>query len=238
MPRMENLVVVPRKPKENNREYAYRLLRYNIMTMILAPGTTINENLICEKLSVSRTPVHEALTMLKSECLVDIIPQSRSKVTLISLQNVREGLFMRSTIEPALYRQICGNIPSESLNAMHENLLETESFMRSEEGITIDQFINLDDEFHRIAYIAAQKPILWNARKTVCSHFDRVRYHGSLIKVQNLKHIHAEHKELYEYLLLGGSSMFHLDDFYNNHLSYFKTFFSKLLEECPEFFTT
>lgn len=235
---MDNLVVIPRKPKENNREYAYRLLRYNIMTMIMTPGTTINENLICEKLSVSRTPVHEALTMLKSECLVDIIPQSSSKVSLISLQNVREGLFMRATIEPPLYRQICGNIPAASLNAMHENLLETEALMRTAEGISIDQFISLDDEYHRIAYFAAQKPILWSARKTVCSHFDRVRYHGSVIKVQDLKHIHVEHKELYEYLLLGGSNMFQLDEFYTNHLSYFKTFFSRLLDECPQYFTT
>ena len=72
------------------------------MTFGLEPGEALSEAEICEQLSVSRTPVHEALTMLKSEYLVDIVPQSGSYVSLISLKHIREGVFLRSTVEPCL----------------------------------------------------------------------------------------------------------------------------------------
>ena len=32
-----------KKEQENNREYVYRVLRDNIMTLNLLPGTTVNE---------------------------------------------------------------------------------------------------------------------------------------------------------------------------------------------------
>lgn len=234
---MPTLKFIERLPKENNREYAYRLLRYNIMTLELEPGTPLNENEICEELSISRTPVHEAMTMLKSEYLVDIVPQSGSSVSLISLKNVREGLFLRSTIEPAIYRILGGNMPVASLKQMREIIAQVERKLESEESISIDDFIQLDDTLHRIAYEAAQKPLLWTAMKNVCSHYDRIRYQGTVFQVQDLTQIHQEHKALYEYLLLGGSPNFNLDEFYQNHLSYFKSFFPKLIEATPQYFT-
>lgn len=233
---METLTILPRKPKENNREYSYRLLRYNIMTLILKPGAPINENEIAEQFGISRTPVHEALMMLKSEYLVDIMPQSGSKISLISLRNIREGLFMRCTLEPAIYRQLAGNISADYLAQMEQNLNEADRIILSDSDDSLDRYIKLDDNFHKIAYIAAQKPTLWIATKTVCSHFQRIRYQEALLIKEDLSHIHEEHRQLYEYLLLGGSAFFNLEDFYEKHLTYFKSYFSKLLAEYPEYF--
>lgn len=61
-----------KREKENNREYAYRLLRSNIMTLQLMPGATLNEGELTELLGISRTPIHEAIIMLKEESLVDV----------------------------------------------------------------------------------------------------------------------------------------------------------------------
>lgn len=38
-----SIKISEKREKENNREYAYRLLRSNIMTLQLMPGTTLNE---------------------------------------------------------------------------------------------------------------------------------------------------------------------------------------------------
>ena len=90
---MNEMTILPRKPTENNKEYSYRVLYYNIMTMKLPPGTSITENEVAEQLNISRTPVHEALTMLKVEYLVDIVPQSGSSVTLINLKRARRSFY-------------------------------------------------------------------------------------------------------------------------------------------------
>ena len=49
------LRISERRKKENNREYAYRVLRDNIMTMQLLPGETLNEAELAEIFHVSRT---------------------------------------------------------------------------------------------------------------------------------------------------------------------------------------
>ena len=61
------LLLDVRRMDENNRAYAYRMLRKNIMTLQLQPGCQLSEAELCEQLAMSRTPVHEALMMLKSE---------------------------------------------------------------------------------------------------------------------------------------------------------------------------
>lgn len=233
---MRSLTILPRKPKENNREYSYRILRYNIMTLVLEPGAVLNENEIAEQLTISRTPVHEALTKLKSEYLVDIVPQSGSSVSLISLRNIREGLFLRTTIEPVIYRQLAGNIEGKYLADMESNLAEADRMILSSEDDSIDRYIKLDDQFHKIAYIAAQKIILWSAMKQVCSHFQRIRYQESILIKKDLTHISREHQQLYDYLLLGGSNSFDLETFYHDHLSYFKSYFSEILSQYPNYF--
>lgn len=237
---MNQLLIISRKKTENNREYAYRLLRYNIMNLQLKPGETLVENEICQHLNVSRTPVHEALTLLKAEQLVNIVPQSGSRVSLISLKNIREGLFLRNTIEPPIYRQIAGNIPAKYLDAMNSNLKEVKTLLSSStpDQIPVHNLLQLDDRFHQLAYIAAQKTTTWTAMKTVSSHYDRIRYQGSVEKEDNLGNVYEEHKKIYEFLLLGGDPSFDLESFYNKHLTHFKTYFSKLYNDHPEYFTT
>ena len=64
----------------------------NIMTLQLQPGCQLSEAELCEQLAMSRTPVHEALMMLKSEWLVDVLPQRGSIVSKISVPYLNEAL--------------------------------------------------------------------------------------------------------------------------------------------------
>lgn len=234
---MSQLTILPRQTRENNRAYAYRLLHHNIMTMVLPPGTAINENEVAEQLGTSRTPIHEALTLLTKNYLVEVRPQSGSFISKISLRNVREGLFMRSTLEPALYRQLAGNITKEDLTAICANLEHTQQMVPPGSDDLIDPYIKLDDEFHQLAYLAAGKPILWDAVTNVCSHFQRIRYQEYQVLQTNLTHVYDEHRQLYEYLLFGGSVYFDLERFYEQHLSHFKTYLPKLISAHPNYYT-
>ena len=61
------LLLDVRRMDENNRAYAYRMLRKNIMTLQLQPGCQLSEAELCEQLAMSRTPVHEALMLEPTE---------------------------------------------------------------------------------------------------------------------------------------------------------------------------
>lgn len=224
--------------KENNRDYAYRVIKYNIFNMNLPPGCTINENEFAEQLSLSRTPVHEALTLLKAEYLVDIIPQSGSRVSLINFQNIKDGVFLRNKVEPAIYKELANHLTSEYSSKIEKNLEEILKLIESGEEEKEDRvsIFKLDDEFHSLAYEAANRSLLWDAVKKVCTHFDRIRYAESIFKKSNLRHVYDEHMMIYEYLLVGGMPNFDFEKYYDNHLTFFKGFFFQLYKDNPEYF--
>ena len=63
----------------------YTVLRGRILDMTLEPGAILRKNTLCDQLGVSRSPIAEALGRLSSEGLVDIIPQSATRVSRFSM---------------------------------------------------------------------------------------------------------------------------------------------------------
>lgn len=226
--------ILDKREKENNREYAYRLLRHNIMTLQLLPGVTLNEGELTELLNVSRTPIHEAIIMLKEESLVDVYPQSGSRVSLIHIDILKEGYFLRSVIEPEIIQQIAGNVPGKQMEGLEENLKQQKAVLQSEDKI--DAFFKLDDRFHHLIYSAAGKDKTWYAVKKVSSHYDRVRYLDAIMNQTDLESILKEHKEIAHILLLGMTGDFDLKYFYNRHLGTYRRHFQEILEKYPGYF--
>ena len=229
-----SIKISEKREKENNREYAYRLLRSNIMTLQLMPGTTLNEGELTELLGISRTPIHEAIIMLKEESLVDVFPQSGSRVSMIHIDILKEGYFVRSVIEPEIIRQIAGNIPEDGMQALRDNLDRQKAALENEEKI--DPFFKLDDEFHHQIYTMAGKQKTWYAKKKVSSHYDRVRYLDAIMNKTDLAMIHQEHRDIFHILLLGLSVDFDLKKFYDRHLGTYRKHFQEILEKYPEYF--
>ena len=231
---MRNLQLIKRKETENNREYVFRLLRYNIMCLRMIPGEIIRENDIAKMLKVSRTPVHEAVLMLKENYLVEVLPQSSSKVSLVDLNMMREGYFLRNILETTILRQIAGNVSTEVLKQIKENLDRQDQVLESPD--LIDKFFVLDDEFHGIFYHTANKSNIWTMVKSVSSHFDRVRHMDAILMSGNRKKLSEDHRKLYQMLMLGIGSGDDIDDFYENHIGSYKNRFDQMLKIYPEYF--
>jgi Transcriptional regulators len=223
-----------KRDKENNSEYAYRLLRYNIMTLHLPPGTILNEGELSDILGISRTPIHEAVIKLKSEYLVEVYPQSASKVSLIDLEILKEGVFLRSLVEPAILRNIAGQINSEVLKPLKQNLDSQQNALELEDPV--DTFFKLDDEFHHLMYNIANKSKTWYAIKSVSSHYDRVRYIDAILSKTDLKDLYDEHKKIYHLILMGLPYEYDLNQFYNKHLGTFYKNFESLMEQYSNYF--
>jgi DNA-binding GntR family transcriptional regulator len=73
------------------RDEAYHELRSLIVEGTLAPGERLRDQEIARWLSVSRTPVREALTRLADEGLVEMAPQRWTRVRRLSVEDARAG---------------------------------------------------------------------------------------------------------------------------------------------------
>lgn len=72
------------------RELALEYLRNRIIDGTLKMGQTLSERGISEELSVSKSPVREALAQLRDEGLVSIEPQKGARVFTLSEAEVTQ----------------------------------------------------------------------------------------------------------------------------------------------------
>ena len=94
--------LLKRLPRETARDYAFRMIKDNIIRLELEPGCLISENELAAELGLSRTPVREALIALSRARVVEITPQKRSIVAPIDETLVEEARFVRDVLECAV----------------------------------------------------------------------------------------------------------------------------------------
>ncbi len=80
-------------------DVVYAKIREQILTCQLEPGKRIIESEFCEVLSVSRTPLREALNRLASEELVKKLPYRGYTVTPLSESDIVELCELRTVVE-------------------------------------------------------------------------------------------------------------------------------------------
>lgn len=125
----------------------YTVLRDKILTMAFKPGTMLRKGALCDQLGVSRSPMTEALNRLASEGLVDIIPQSATRVSQFSMFELREESFLREAIEVAIVAEVALNRTDEQLTILSRNL-RLQSLLV--EDADFQGFFEADLEFHAL----------------------------------------------------------------------------------------
>lgn len=158
--------------RENGRDYALRVIKENIIRLELEPGSSISDREVAAGLSLSRTPVREALLELAKAKAVDIYPQRGSVVSLIDYDLVEEACFVRSVLETAVVEVVCGKATEASLEELESNVKLQWFYLK--ERVT-EKLLELDDEFHRLMFKTAGKLQAYQMMKGMMIHFDRVR---------------------------------------------------------------
>lgn len=150
----------------------YVSLRKSIINLNLAPGTVISEKEISLRYEVSRTPVREAFIHLSKEGLLRVIPQRETLVSLIDPDRVEQELFLRETLEMAVLKPFISRCRPDHVSEL-EKILESQSlaFDRNE----YINFVNFDDNFHRIFFEVAGHELGWEILQNMCGHYHRVR---------------------------------------------------------------
>lgn len=167
------MIVSPKLPGENNKDYAYRVIKENIMSLKLQPGQEISEIDLAVSLQLSRTPVREVLAKLKEEHLVDVYPQVGTYVSKITAQLINEAAFMRFTLEREILSLSCDYFPVHELLELKKNVALQELLLN--EDAKALEFHKLDTEFHHIFFRANKKDHVWTSITRLSTHYNRMR---------------------------------------------------------------
>jgi DNA-binding GntR family transcriptional regulator len=164
-----------RKKAELSRHAAsplYDILRFEIVSLSLKPGSVINRVDIQNRFGVSSTPLRDALMRLGDEGLVDIVPQSATRVSLIDVAKAREAQFLRRALELEAIKTISDNADKAVVGELRDLIAGQKEAAAREDFPVFDQ---LDGEFHRRIYEAAGVADLHQLVRLRSGHIDRIR---------------------------------------------------------------
>ncbi|MFV2001598.1 MAG: GntR family transcriptional regulator [Paracoccaceae bacterium] len=125
----------------------YFVLKDAILSLAYRPGEILRKGEICDALGVSRSPVSEAVAKLASEGLVDVVPQAGTFVSRFSMDEIREGAFLREALEVAAVEQVARTITEAQLVLLRRNLRVQEALVGDGD---FDGFYQLDAEMHAL----------------------------------------------------------------------------------------
>lgn len=220
--------IAKRLKNETAREYAFRALISNIVSLELEPGSMVSESELASELGLSRTPVREALIELNKSEIIEIYPQKGSRVSLIDDDLVEESRFMRLVLEMAMLELICGS-NNFDISPLEENLKLQDFYLN--EG-NLKKILELDNEFHKLFFTICRKKNTYKLLQGMAPHFDRVRTLS--ITYERSLGIIGDHKKLFKALKNKNQSL--VREILVFHLSRYKEDEIALKKEYPQYF--
>ncbi len=164
--------LAPLGPRRSAAEVAYDRLRAALISLALPPGTVIARGAVAQRLGISQTPVREALIRLQAEQLIEVVPQSATRVSRIDLAGAREAHFLRLAIELEIVRRLA-RAPSPALaRRLKAELARMRGLLGADDR---EAFAEADESFHAALHEAAGVPGLRELVRSRSGHLDRLR---------------------------------------------------------------
>jgi DNA-binding GntR family transcriptional regulator len=185
----------------NKKVKVYESLKHRIIKGELQPGLPINEADFARELSVSKTPVREALRQLERDGLVQNVPGRGSAVSYINPQDIHEVLEIREIIEVGAAKRAALQHGNDELRRKLEEsrkLLEDSS---SEENV--HEWGSWED-VHLSIVTAVGNQTLVEMYLGLLDRIRRIRsYYGQRFTQRRLHEILGEHQAMLEAIVEG-----------------------------------
>jgi DNA-binding GntR family transcriptional regulator len=196
-----NMLVVDREKSAKLQIYDW--LKAQIISGVIAPGTVLDKRDLMQQLSVSLTPLREALLLLKHDGLVDLVPNLHTVVRLIDPERVREHVFIRAALECAVVEHLAAaGMPAGTEKACARLIDEQKAaFARNDYTRSFD----LDVEFHHALCDVLKYGILWDNIYANRSQIDRARQ-CSPVNVPGIERSIRQHRDILDLVREGDAT--------------------------------
>lgn len=151
-------------------------LQRMIVEGMVAPGTRLNERLLCDQLGVSRTPLREAFRVLAAQGLVALLPNRGAVVVKLTTKDIAETFEVMSGLEAMSGELACERItPAEvdEIRALHVEMVACH--VRHD----LPGYYRLNQRIHDAINRAAGNDVLRDTYTTVNSRLHALRFRSN-----------------------------------------------------------
>ena len=168
-------------PKEtgsptNLHEQTYQNLKTMIVEGAITPGSKLNERALAETLSVSRTPIREAIRRLAAAGLVELINNRGAIVPKLNKEDVLNAFELMAELEGFSGELAAKRITKEALSeieALHYEMLAC--YSRKD----LSGYYKLNSQIHQHINLAAGNPVLTNTYSQVNARIQALRFRSN-----------------------------------------------------------
>jgi DNA-binding GntR family transcriptional regulator len=186
----------------NKKARVYESLRQRIIDGELRPGLPINEAEFARELSVSKTPVREALRQLERDGFVENVPGRGSAISHIKPQDIREVLEIREILEVGAAKRAAWQHGSDELRRKRE---ESRKLLAEDASTqeTVHEWGSWED-VHLSIVKAVGNQTLAEMYLGQMDRIHRIRsYYGQRVTQRRLHEILAEHAAMLDAIVEG-----------------------------------
>lgn len=151
-------------------------LRDMIVGGLLEEGERLREKKLCERFGISRTPLREALKVLTSEGLLELLPNRGARVTRLSLSDLEDMFEVMSALECLAGELSCKHITDEEVEAirqLHDTMLR---YYRRNDFLNM---FKIDQEIHKSIVAASRNETLQGVYESLAGRMRRARFKGA-----------------------------------------------------------
>ena len=149
-------VVLQSASVRSQGERAYLLIRDQIVTLRLAPGSVIEEAHLRQELGLGRTPIREALQRLAHENLVTFVPHRGTFVSDINLTDLHRLTEVRTEMEGYAARLAAERATGPDRAQMEALISELNTIDEAD----VHNLMRLDQRIHRLVYQSTRNAFL------------------------------------------------------------------------------
>ena len=168
-------------PRASLHDELVARLRDLIVEGELVPGSRVPEKSLCERFGVSRTPLREALKVLGSEGLLELLPNRGATVARLTVADLDEMFPVMGALEALAGELACTQITDEEIaevRALHYQMVLHHT--RGE----LSEYFALNQRIHERILDAARNPTLVRMYRGLAGRVRRARYVANMSKVR------------------------------------------------------
>ena len=162
-----------KREKGFQASYVYDEIKRRIITLELKPGEVIDEKKLMAELEVGRTPIREAILMLKNENLIISFPNKSSYVKELTLKDVKDLSESLMAIEKLVTTLAAQRVTPEILEKIKRAEAEVEGAVEQKDHWEIE---SQNRKFHQLISEACDNKFLFSVHENLRNQISRLSY--------------------------------------------------------------